>query len=667
MSTYKQLYCSGLTASNGLLGPFARGNATTDTYDIGVFGEYGSTGAKYTGLFRDAAGVSSGAGDWVLFAGLATAPTANQVSGSAVTKANLALAKVKTNSGSAAAPTITFGADTTTGFYYAATELDVAVSGVKTAAIDATGLKLIDGTAAAPSVSFSSDTDSGLYSSGANSVSVATNGAVKFTVGATSASFDAVIATTTFSANTTSTLAANGAVVITGGLGVGENLNVAANVVIGGNLTVSGTTTQIDSTIVNIKDRILNVNASPASVADGGYVVNRYSSDIVADTPKETGTAVAAGSSSTAIQLAAAASASNSYYVNWYVKITASGTGGPPLNEVRQITAYDGTTQVATVAAWSSGVPANDTTYALYCDVYVGPIWDTTAKEIQFLGIPNQAASNIKGTAWDYMSIHCKSVALEQAIQVPYGTAALPGYAFSSDATLGMYGATNTLGFSVGGTSIATITSAGIINQVGSAAAPSYTFTGDTDTGIYHSAANSVAIATNGAIKFTVADTTATMDAAVATTTFSANTASTTTGTGAVVITGGLGVGGQLTTNTLVVTGSMNPAPRLIKTIVFADSPYTVLPSDGALSCNTTGGNIVLNLESIAGLGATKGKVVTVVKSSADANTVTLTPNGTESVMDGVASSTLVLDTQWQSSTIISFVAITGNNTWVAM
>lgn len=48
----------------------ANGNVTTDSLDIGFFGQYGATGAKYTGLFRDATD-----GIYKLYTGLTVEPT----------------------------------------------------------------------------------------------------------------------------------------------------------------------------------------------------------------------------------------------------------------------------------------------------------------------------------------------------------------------------------------------------------------------------------------------------------------------------------------------------------------------------------------------------------------------------------------------------------------
>jgi hypothetical protein len=48
----------------------ANGNGTTDVLDIGIFGQYGATGTKFTGLFRDATD-----GVYKLFTGSQTEPT----------------------------------------------------------------------------------------------------------------------------------------------------------------------------------------------------------------------------------------------------------------------------------------------------------------------------------------------------------------------------------------------------------------------------------------------------------------------------------------------------------------------------------------------------------------------------------------------------------------
>ncbi len=69
LGTLSTIDTTNLTVQDSLI-ELANGNATTDILDIGLYGQYGSTGAKYTGLFRDATD-----GVYKLFAGSQTEPT----------------------------------------------------------------------------------------------------------------------------------------------------------------------------------------------------------------------------------------------------------------------------------------------------------------------------------------------------------------------------------------------------------------------------------------------------------------------------------------------------------------------------------------------------------------------------------------------------------------
>ena len=73
---------------------------------------------------------------------------------------------------------------------------------------------------------------------------------------------------------TTSTTTSTGALVVDGGVGIVENLNVGGNASITGNLTVSGTTTTVDSTVVNIGDNIITLNAAGGAVDSGIQVID---------------------------------------------------------------------------------------------------------------------------------------------------------------------------------------------------------------------------------------------------------------------------------------------------------------------------------------------------------------------------------------------------------
>lgn len=81
---------------------------------------------------------------------------------------------------------------------------------------------------------------------------------------------------------------------------------------------------------------------------------------------------------------------------------------------------------------------------------------------------------------------------------------------------------------------------------------------------------------------------------------------------------------------------------------VFADSPYTAAASGKVIKWDTSGGNVVQNLPAAAGV---PGAIFTVVKTTSDANTVTLTPNGAEKIN---GDSTMVLSVQWSSARVMS-------------
>ncbi len=70
------------------------------------------------------------------------------------------------------------------------------------------------------------------------------------------------------------------------------------------------------------------------------------------------------------------------------------------------------------------------------------------------------------------------------------------------------------------------------------------------------------------------------------------------------------------------------------RSVVFADSPVAVVPSNRLILANATGGVIVLNLPTAANF---KGRTFIVVKTDASANGITVTPNGSEKI-NGAAS-----------------------------
>ncbi len=69
LGTLTTIDTTNLTVQDSLI-ELANGNSTTDILDVGLYGQFGSSGAKYTGLFRDATD-----GIYKLFTGLTVEPT----------------------------------------------------------------------------------------------------------------------------------------------------------------------------------------------------------------------------------------------------------------------------------------------------------------------------------------------------------------------------------------------------------------------------------------------------------------------------------------------------------------------------------------------------------------------------------------------------------------
>lgn len=86
------------------------------------------------------------------------------------------------------------------------------------------------------------------------------------------------------------------------------------------------------------------------------------------------------------------------------------------------------------------------------------------------------------------------------------------------------------------------------------------------------------------------------------------------------------------------------------KNKAFADTPYTLLSEDGYVRWNAAGGNVVHNLPATTG----NGRLVSIKKVDATANTVTITPNGADTI-DGAA--TYVLNAQYQFVQLIDAAA----------
>jgi uncharacterized protein YjbI with pentapeptide repeats len=206
-----------------------------------------------------------------------------------------------------------------------------------------------------------------------------------------------------------STTTSTGALIISGGLAIQKNINIGGNTIINGNLTVNGTTISVNSTTVNIADNIIVLNSGPSGTADGGTVINRFqidnntgAGDVVSGSEPIafTGT-VQTGTSTTVVVLPSGASAVDSFYNNWWIKIT-SGTAN---NNVRQIVSYVGSTKTATLSSVFTSTPsAGSDTFNLYNRVFVANYFKESLKEFTLSYISSNPGSII--TDVTYANLH---------------------------------------------------------------------------------------------------------------------------------------------------------------------------------------------------------------------------------------------------------------------
>lgn len=218
--------------------------------------------------------------------------------------------------------------------------------------------------------------------------------------------------------------------------------NIPVDVTIGGDLIVNGTTTSVNSTVVDIADNVILVNSGPGSLkTSAGYAVERYQAannagtgDVVTDvgalvvTNADIGDQT--GMSDVQIKLAGG-SASNGYYVGMWL-LSADGNA-------RRVTAYDGTTKVATVAtAWDTQ-PASNSAVGVYSP-YVGVVYDATNKRLVAAHLAGRTASD---AILDAIDLEVGSLRVDDGLSLPDNASITLGN--SSDLTLVHNGTDSTI------------------------------------------------------------------------------------------------------------------------------------------------------------------------------------------------------------------------------
>ena len=215
----------------------------------------------------------------------------------------------------------------------------------------------------------------------------------------------------------TGTSALNGAVtmhsssitndlVINQSSGTGLNV-VSANARVGGDLTVvgdllvTGTHTYVNTETLTVNDNIIIVNKSPTAHRDGGMVMERYSGDVVLDTPKETGTFDGGGVSEATLPTGMDG-AEDEYYTGWYLQVTNDSPSGA-LGQVHKITQYTHSTRVIGVDSDWATQPDATTTFSVFNRPFVGMAYDESADEFAMIATALDPVNTI--TIQEYLKI----------------------------------------------------------------------------------------------------------------------------------------------------------------------------------------------------------------------------------------------------------------------
>lgn len=199
------------------------------------------------------------------------------------------------------------------------------------------------------------------------------------------------------------------------------NLIATGDVTVSGNLTVNGTTTTVNVETLTVEDNIIIANGGPANMKeDGGFVVKRIATNVDDDTPKQSGTASAGGSTTTIVLQASNGHGTTlDYYKGWIIKL------GGDLNSTHEVTtssAADPPTLTFTPAA--SAATTTSTTYQLHNKHFVGTIFDESTDLITFYGFPREDTEAIidpagnagNGNLADFMSIKAQAITANTSV-----------------------------------------------------------------------------------------------------------------------------------------------------------------------------------------------------------------------------------------------------------
>jgi hypothetical protein len=228
---------------------------------------------------------------------------------------------------------------------------------------------------------------------------------------------DVVLLSTTASTNSN-----EGALRISGGVGITGNVNILGNTVITGNLAILGTTNTVYSTNTFLSDNILVINSGPAGSSDGGILVQRYQianntgdGDVVNDLTEQHDIYTLpnqSGMTTTQLKLPTTASTIDNYYIGWWIKVGS----GFSVNQVRKVTGYVGSTRVLSVeTVWNSQNPSLGDTVQIYNRPYVGLLWNETIDTFD-LGTSTNDPGTGNVTLTEFASLRLSNLTIQDTI-----------------------------------------------------------------------------------------------------------------------------------------------------------------------------------------------------------------------------------------------------------
>lgn len=152
-----------------------------------------------------------------------------------------------------------------------------------------------------------------------------------------------------------------------------------------GELNVIGSVSTVESTVVTVADNVILLNSGPSGISDGGVVIQRYQipNDSGSGQIVNNGAPAASGFVSNAFNdyshftMDSSLAQEDGYYTGYWVRVY-TGTGAL---QVRQISAYDSATNVATVSTDFGTILDSTSGIYLFNSNYEMMIWDESRGE----------------------------------------------------------------------------------------------------------------------------------------------------------------------------------------------------------------------------------------------------------------------------------------------